>query len=95
MTCQEEYSVIQDVVKRLANDGFNALGEALCRIVNQAMQLERQQYLGVGLYERSDARNCYVNGGKPKTVQTRLGALGLDLPQVRDSIFSASTAAEA
>lgn len=66
VTRPEEYSVIQDVVKLLADDGFNALGEALRRIINQAMQLERQQHLGVGPYERSDARNGYANGFKPK-----------------------------
>lgn len=91
MTRPEEYSVIQDVVKLLADDGFNALGEALRRIINQAMQLERQQHLGVGPYERSDARNGYANGYKPKTVQTRVGALDLDIPQVRDSSFYPSS----
>ena len=91
MTRPEEYSVIQDVVKLLADDGFNALGEALRRIINQAMQLERQQHLGVGPYERSDARNGYANGFKPKTVQTRVGALDLDIPQVRDSSFYPSS----
>ncbi len=91
MTRPEEYSVIQDVVKLLADDGFNALGEALRRIINQAMQLERQQHLGVGPYERSDARNGYANGYKPKTVQTRVGALELDIPQVRDGSFYPSS----
>ena len=91
MTRPEEYSVIQDVVKLLADDGFSALGEALRRIINQAMQLERQQHLGVGPYERSDARNGYANGYKPKTVKTRVGALGLDIPQVRDSSFYPSS----
>jgi transposase-like protein len=91
VTRPEEYSVIQDVVKLLADDGFNALGEALRRIINQAMQLERQQHLGVGPYERSDARNGYANGYKPKTVQTRVGALDLDIPQVRDSSFYPSS----
>lgn len=91
MTRPEEYSVIQDVVKLLADDGFNALGQALRRIINQAMQLERQQHLGVGPYERSEDRNGYANGYKPKTVQTRVGTLDLDIPQVRDSSFYPSS----
>jgi len=91
VTRPEEYSVIQDIVKLLADDGFNALGEALRRILNQAMLLERQQHLAVGPYERSDARNGYNNGYKPKTVQTRIGALDLDIPQVRDSSFYPSS----
>ncbi len=91
MTCPEEYSAIQDVVKLLADDGFNALGEALRRILNEAMRLERQSHLGVGPYERSEVRNGYANGYKPKTVQTRVGALELDVPQVRDSSFYPSS----
>lgn len=91
MTCPEEYSAIQDVVKLLADDGFNGLGEAIRRVINEAMRLERQNYLGVGPYERSEARKGYANGFKPKTVQTRVGALELDVPQVRDSSFYPSS----
>jgi len=91
VTRPEEYSVIEDIMELLADDGFNALGEALRLIVNQAMRLERQQHLGVGPYERSDARKGYANGFKPKTVQTRVGALDLAVPQVRDSSFYPSS----
>lgn len=91
MTRPEECSAIQDVVKLLATDGFDGLGEAIRRIINEAMRLERQNYLGVGPYERSDERRGYANGYKPKTVQTRVGALDLDIPQVRDSSFYPSS----
>ena len=91
MTRPEDYSVIQDVVKLLANDGFDGLGEAIRRIINEAMRLERQNHLGVGPYERSDERRGYANGYKPKTVQTRVGALDFDVPQVRDSSFYPSS----
>lgn len=91
MTCPNEYSVIQDILKLLADDGFNGLGDALRRIINEAMRLERQHYLGVGPYERSEARQGYSNGFKPKTVQTRVGALELAVPQVRDSGFYPSS----
>jgi transposase-like protein len=55
------------------------------------MRLERQKHLGVGPYERSNDRKGYANGFKPKTVQTRVGALDLDVPQVRDSSFYPSS----
>ena len=55
------------------------------------MRLERQNHLGVGPYERSDERRGYANGYKPKTVQTRVGALDFDIPQVRDSSFYPSS----
>ena len=91
MTRPEEYSAIEDVVKLLADDGFDGLGEAIRRIINEAMRLERQNHLGVGPYERSEARRGYANGYKPKTVQTRVGALDFDVPQVRDSSFYPSS----
>lgn len=91
MTRPEECSAIQDVVKLLATDGFDGLGEAIRRIINEAMRLERQNHLGVGPYERSDERRGYANGYKPKTVQTRVGALDFDIPQVRDSSFYPSS----
>jgi len=91
MTRPSEYSAIGDVVKLLADDGFDALGEAIRRIINEAMRLERQNHLGVGPYERSEARRGYANGYKPKTVQTRVGALDLDVPQVRDRSFYPSS----
>lgn len=91
MTRPSEYNAIGDVVKLLADDGFDALGEAIRRIINEAMRLERQNHLGVGPYERSDARCGYANGYKAKTVQTRVGALELDVPQVRDSSFYPSS----
>jgi len=91
VTCPEEYSVLQDVLKLLAADGFNGLGEAVRRLINEAMRLERQNHLGVGPYERSDARQGYANGFKPKTVQTRLGELEFSVPQVRDGGFYPSS----
>jgi len=54
MAHQEEYSVIQNVFKLLADEGFGALGEALRMTLNQAMMLEREQHLGAGAYKRID-----------------------------------------
>ena len=48
MTCPEENSTFCDVLKLLTADGFNGLGEAVRRLINEAMRLERQGHLGVG-----------------------------------------------
>ena len=47
----DEYYAIGDVVKLLADGGFDALGEAIRRIINEAMRLEFQNHLGVGPYD--------------------------------------------
>lgn len=92
MTRLKECNAIQDVVELLAHDGFDSLGEAIRRIINEAMRLERQRHLGVGgPYERSENRRGHANGYKSKNVQTRVGSLDLDVPQVRDSSFYPSS----
>jgi transposase-like protein len=52
-------------------------------VVNAAMKAERQQYLGVAPYERSEQRRDQANGFKPKTVRTRMGEIEFAIPQVR------------
>jgi transposase-like protein len=47
--------------------------------------------LGVGPYERSEDRQGYANGYKPKTVKTRVGELTFAIPQVRDGGFYPSS----
>jgi transposase-like protein len=91
MTCPEENSTFYDVLKLLTADGFNGLGEAVRRLINEAMRLERQGHLGVGPYERSEDRQGYANGYKPKTVKTRVGELTFAIPQVRDGGFYPSS----
>lgn len=91
MTCPEESSTFYDVLKLLTADGFNGLGEAVRRLINEAMRLERQGHLGVGPYERSEDRQGYANGYKPKTVKTRVGELTFAVPQVRDGGFYPSS----
>jgi transposase-like protein len=51
------------------------------------MQAERQKHLRVNPYERSCERQGHANGYKPKTVQTRLGEITFEVPQVREGGF--------
>jgi transposase-like protein len=56
-------------------------------LLNECMKFERQQALGVGPYQRGEARRGQANGFKPKTVKTRIGPLQLAVPQVRGAEF--------
>ena len=87
MTRPEDDRTMVDVLQLLTTEGFGGMGEAARCLINLAMKLERQQYLGVNPYERGEERQGSANGFKPKTVKTRLGELKLDVPQVRDSGF--------
>jgi transposase-like protein len=62
--------------------------EVLTTLLNEAMRLERTAYLGIDQpYQRSPARRSRANGYKPKTLDSRLGRLVLDVPQTRDGKF--------
>jgi putative transposase len=78
---------IDSVIKLISEQGFDGLGEAVTLLINQAMDIERCHHLQAAPYERTDARNGYANGYKPKKVKCRVGELDLRVPQVRDSSF--------
>jgi transposase-like protein len=87
MTYPENYTLSADLLARISEDGLDALPEAIRLLVNAAMHAERQKHLGVGPYERSEARADQANGFKPKTVQTRVGEITFAVPQVRHGDF--------
>ncbi len=87
MTYQEDYTLPAGLLHQIAAEGFDALPELMRLLINTAMQIERQQYLGVGPYERSPERRGHANGFKPKTVRTRLGEISFKVPQVRSGGF--------
>ena len=71
----------------LTTQGLESLPDLIRVLVNQAMQIERENYLQAKLYQRSDKRRGYSNGYKPKTVKTRVGEVTFDIPQVREGGF--------
>jgi putative transposase len=87
MTHQPHPNVTRQVVQLLSEHGFEGMTEAMERLLNECMKIERQQALGVGPYQRGEERRGQANGFKPKTVKTRLGPLALRVPQVRGAEF--------
>ena len=87
MTYQEHYTLSDELLTRLSQEGLAALPELVRIVVNTAMLAERQQYLGAGPYERSPDRTDQANGFKPKTVKTRVGEVTFAIPQVRHGDF--------
>jgi hypothetical protein len=87
MTCQAQDTEALSAVELIAERGMEGLPDALAALINEAMRLERERHLGAGSYERNEARRGYANGYKPKTMKTRMGALSLRVPQVREGGF--------
>jgi transposase-like protein len=82
---------LTDVMELVTQSGLDGLADALRVLLNAAMLVERERYLGAGHYERSDERRGHANGFKPKTVSTRVGRLELKVPQVREGGFYPSS----
>jgi len=76
-----------EYLEQLTEQGFDGLPDLVRVIVNEAMCIERENYLGAKPYERTPERQGHANGFKPKTVKTRIGEVTFDIPQVRDGGF--------
>jgi transposase-like protein len=75
------------LLEDIAANGLDYLPELIRILVNAAMKVEREAWLGAAAYERSEQRRGYANGYKPKTVKTRVGQITFDVPQVREGEF--------
>ena len=77
----------QDLLELLSDQGFDGMARAMQLLINEAMKLERSAALGARPFERTPLRRGQANGFKPKTIQTRLGPLALQVPQTRGVVF--------
>ena len=70
----------------LIENGFDGMADVLRILLNEAMKIEREDCLAASAYQRTADRRGYANGFKPKTVDTRMGRIVVDVPQVRGDV---------
>jgi putative transposase len=87
MTYQSDFTLPAELLEQIASQGFDFVPELIRIVINAAMQAERQQYLKAAPYQHTPERRGHGNGFKPKTVNTRMGEISLDIPQVREGGF--------
>jgi putative transposase len=75
------------LLKQVAEHALDYLPELIRIVINTAMQAERQKYLGISPYVRSNERQGHSNGYKPKTIYTRIAPITFDIPQVQEGGF--------
>lgn len=83
---QHDSELLNTVLQLLTDDGHSGFAEGIRLLVNEAMRLERAKVLQAQPYERTDARQGYANGFKPKTVTSSLGPISFSIPQVRGDV---------
>lgn len=76
-------TLIAHVLEHLTSTGFPGMAHAFEILFNEAMKLERSEFLKADPHERSEERQGHANGFKPKRVKTRIGELELEIPKTR------------
>ena len=87
MIYENDCTLPKDYLEQLTEQGLDSLSDLIRVMVNEAMRIERENYLGAKPYERSEDRQGHANGYKPKTVKTRVGEVTFQVPQVREGGF--------
>lgn len=86
MAHRQHGNAFDDAMELLIENGFDGMADVLRILLNEAMKIEREDVLSAGAYQRTPDRKGYANGYKPKTVDTRMGRIAVDVPQVRGGI---------
>jgi putative transposase len=87
MAHQSESNLVDTFVQLLCESGMSQMAEAVRIMLNEAMRLERSQVIEAQPYQCTESRRGYANGFKPKTLDTRLGAITFEIPQTRNVEF--------
>ncbi len=87
MAAQIDDNKLLPVAEMIFEQGLDGIGKAVEMLINEAMKIERARHLKATAYERTVEREDYANGYKAKQLKTRMGALNLNVPQVRNSDF--------
>jgi transposase-like protein len=87
MTPKTGENVAQKLMEILSENGLGGTNHIMELLLNELMKVERNECLKAEPYERSEDRQGYANGFKPKTLDTRVGKLEISVPQVRGLSF--------
>lgn len=78
---QGQDTIIATLMEQLIAEGPDGMAQVFTALFNLAMRLERERFLGAGLYERNPDRRGYANGYKPKTLDTTAGTVTVEVPK--------------
>src|SRR5437868_4784415 len=81
----EERLVLAELLEKAGEGDFlRAVAEAVLQLL---MESDVEGMIGAGRYERSGERTTWRNGYRDRTLDTRLGALQLRIPKLRQGSY--------
>lgn len=87
MTQEHQNKLLMEVLETLVNHGSEGMSAVFEKLMNEAMKVERSEFLKAKPYERTAERVGYANGFKEKSIQLRNGVARVEIPQVRGLSF--------
>jgi transposase-like protein len=81
----EERLVLAELMEKAGEGDFlRAVAEAVLQLL---METDVEGLIGAGRYERNGERTTWRNGHRDRTLDTRLGALRLRIPKLRQGSY--------
>ena len=77
----------RDIAQILAGPEGDFLRKGLERLLHQVMEAEVSAQVGAALHERSEERTTWRNGYRPRTWETRVGPMLLEIPKLRQGSY--------
>lgn len=87
MTPRIDDRTAKEIMELLLVQGSDGMAAVFQKLMNEVMKEERSKFLRARPYERSEMRRGYANGFKPKMLNTRVGEIRVEIPQVRGLSF--------
>lgn len=84
MTQPDQHNAYEWIMEHLIANGPDALRQIATVLFNEAMKIEREQFIGVPAHQHSSTRKGHANGYKSKQLHTRVGTLDLQVPKTRN-----------
>ena len=84
---QNNDTLMMKIFEILNSSNGDNLRILLENLFNITMKMERESVLEAKPYERIEDRKGYANGFKPKSLNTRVGSLNVQVPQIRGFSF--------
>jgi len=83
-----DQSALSDLLDALRSGGdLDFLREAMQLVLQALIDLEAEQVIGAGRYERTDARTTHRNGSRHRLLSTKAGDVDLAIPKLRHGSF--------
>lgn len=84
---EKQDSRLIEILQTCSGEGTDPLGGLLRHTIQQLLEEEMTAFLNAAPYTRTDERQGYRNGYKPRILKTRVGRLELMMPKDREGRF--------